>query len=110
MVGFGRGLSIELVGSEQANQILTLVGEIDVASAEGLAEVICGVQGSPVIVDIAGVTFMDSTGIAQFVRARANLESNGNLLIIRRATSIVRRIFAAVGMSDWLEDERGLRT
>jgi anti-anti-sigma factor len=80
-----------------------LRGEVDIASAEGLADAICAVQGSPVVIDISGVTFMDSTGIAELVRARACLESNNNSLIIRGAAPIIRRVFGAVGMADWLE-------
>jgi anti-anti-sigma factor len=82
---------------------LVVSGEIDVMTADGLAEAICGVRGSRVVVDVSGVTFMDGAGVRQFVQAKTVLDSLGASLVIRGAPSAVRLVFGALGMSDWLE-------
>jgi anti-anti-sigma factor len=47
-----------------ATRILCVAGEIDIATAPQLAEALEAYNGSPVCVDLTGVTFMDSSGIA----------------------------------------------
>ena len=57
--------------------IVTLHGELDIASADGLADALVEVAGSTVVVDLSGLTFMDSSGIGALVVARNRVLSEG---------------------------------
>jgi anti-anti-sigma factor len=69
-----------------------LEGELDMATAEGLSELLrAAVDGShPVVLDFSGVSFMDSSGL------RALLEGaglpNGSGVVIVNPSSQVRRV------------------
>jgi anti-anti-sigma factor len=91
------------VGLKGGTNSLVVSGEIDSSTAGGLAEAICAVRASPVVVDVSGVTFMDGAGVRQFVQAKVVLEALGAALIIRGAPRAVQLVFSALGMADWLE-------
>jgi anti-anti-sigma factor len=82
--------------------LVTLAGELDIATAEGLADWLIAVSGSAVVVDLSGLTFMDSSGIAALVIARNHIEKSGNELILTRPTPIVERALVATGLAGWL--------
>jgi anti-anti-sigma factor len=83
-------LTIERVKS----RIYRLVGELDVSNADNLAEVVredCKKAGD-VVLDISGLTFMDSSGLHAVLNACEHLGSNGHL-ILKDPTFAVERIF-----------------
>jgi len=80
------------------------VGEVDLTSADQLRAAIEEIAGSTVVVDLSGVTFMDSSGIAALVAARRQVEADGNGLVLRGAQGVVRRVFQVLSMEDWLTD------
>jgi len=55
-------------------------------------------QGHAVQVDLAEVTFMDSTGLTTLMDAHVAAESNGAAFEIRRASPAVRRVFDLAGV------------
>jgi anti-anti-sigma factor len=55
-----------------------------------------------VIVDLAGVPFVGSAGIAVFITERKRLEARGGTLILRSPRGLTRRVFEAVGLADWV--------
>jgi len=66
---------------------VTLQGELDHHGARGLMEKIVSLveQNLPakMVLDLAGLTFMDSSGIAVILRAKRCMEAmNGNLVVI----------------------------
>lgn len=72
-------------------------------SARGVADAIAEVAGSTVVVDLADLTFMDSTGISALVVARNRILTVGQgQLVVTRPTKIVRRAMDIVGLSDWI--------
>ena len=83
--------------------IVTLKGELDIASADGVADAIVSVDGATVVVDLSGLTFMDSTGISALVVARRRIQENGEgQLVVARPTHIVRTALEIVGLSAWI--------
>jgi anti-sigma B factor antagonist len=44
------------------------------------------------VVDLSGVTFMDSTGIQGLLRAQATVRQRGHQMILRNPSSMVRRV------------------
>jgi anti-sigma B factor antagonist len=53
--------------------LVALTGELDMDTAEGLSDWLVGISGSVVVVDLSGLTFMDSSGISALVGARNRL-------------------------------------
>jgi anti-sigma B factor antagonist len=82
--------------------LVTLKGELDMATAEGLAAWLVTVSGSAVVVDLSNLTFMDSSGISALVMARNRMIQDGNDLILTRPQPMVQRALEVVGLAGWL--------
>ena len=85
--------------------IVTLHGELDLVSADGLADVLVELAGSTLVVDLSGLSFMDSSGIAALVAARTRILANklGNL-VLTRPGAIVGKTLGIVGLTAWIVD------
>jgi anti-anti-sigma factor len=84
---------------------VTLHGELDVASADGLANSLVELAGSTVVVDLSDLTFMDSSGIGALVRARNRIRADGlGELVLTRPGAIVRKALEIVGLDAWITD------
>jgi anti-anti-sigma factor len=70
-----------------------LVGELDASNIESLTDALTPEvsQGGNLTLDLAGLVFMDSTGIQVLVRTAQKLEGRGNLILVSPG-SLVRRI------------------
>lgn len=98
-------LSIETRPSDQRESVLTLSGEIDYETAQELRTAVSSVLDGSIdllVIDLAGVTFLDSTGIGTLVVAKRICHSMGVKLDIRRPNPFIARLFAVVGVSDIL--------
>jgi anti-anti-sigma factor len=86
---------------------LRLYGEIDVLSADVLAERLteAAERHEIVIVGLAGVTFISAQGVVVLKQARALLRSRGGDLLLHRAEDLVRRVILLCG-DDLLPLER----
>lgn len=84
--------------------LVALRGELDMATAEGLADWLTCIVGSTVVVDLTELTFMDSSGISALVMARNRMADEGNGLILTRPQPIVRRALEVTGLTSWLVD------
>jgi anti-anti-sigma factor len=82
--------------------VVMAAGEVDMASAPQLTGALADVHGR-VVVDLAGVTFLDSTGISVLVGARNRLREEGGDLSIRNPQDHVRAVLKVVGLSGWIE-------
>ena len=70
-----------------------LVGELDASNVESLTDVLTPVVGERgnLTLDLAGLAFMDSTGIQVLVATARKLQGRGNLILVSPG-SLVRRI------------------
>ncbi len=83
--------------------IVSLQGELDMATADGLSDALAEIAGSTVIVDLSQLTFMDSTGITAIVAARNRILAEGQgQLVVTRPGGIVRRALEIVGLGGWI--------
>jgi anti-anti-sigma factor len=83
--------------------VVTLTGELDLASADKLADRIRGLvdTGHPrLIVDLAGLIFCDSTGMGTLVRANNECLAQGGYLRLAAPNHNVARVLAVVGLLD----------
>jgi anti-sigma B factor antagonist len=65
------------------------------------------VRAKAVEVDLAFVTFIDSTGIGKLVSARAHALTNGSDLWVVNASPGVRRVLSLLGLLEILETPTG---
>jgi anti-anti-sigma factor len=83
--------------------VVTLHGELDVSSADGLSNSLVELAGSTLVVDLSDLTFMDSSGIGALVRARNRIRADGlGDLVLTRPGAIVRRALEIVGLDTWI--------
>ena len=85
---------------------LRLVGELDASNVDQLSEAIAPeiAEGGDLTLDLAGLAFMDSTGIQVIVRTAQNLGERGTLVLVSPG-SLVRRILELIPV-DRLENVR----
>jgi anti-sigma B factor antagonist len=84
--------------------VIRLRGEIDMSNVDALRVVIDPViEAAPARVnfDLAGLEFMDSSGIALLLRVAAKAGS----VRVREPTAVVRRLIEATGLSEVLPIE-----
>ena len=86
-------------------------GELDLAVAEecrlGLEEPLRD-AGRIVVLDVGGVTFVDSTGLSLLLRTKRSIDANGGRLMIARVSRPVLRVLEASGtvsMFDYLDGD-----
>ncbi len=80
-------------------ELVTVRGEVDMDTAGQLVDAIGDVAGNAVV-DLSGVTFMDSTGIHSLVRAHEALRERGDDLILRNPSPSVRRVLELTSVID----------
>jgi anti-sigma B factor antagonist len=88
--------------------VLTLVGELDVVTAPTLEPVLSEVLEQPharVMLDLNGLRFVDSAGVSVLIKAKQRAETAGRTLVLRRPTEQLDRVFALLGLADWLAIE-----
>jgi len=93
---------------DERGVVLALFGELDVVSAPELAHALSEVLEQPnvwVMLDLNGLDFVDSAGVSVLIRAKQRADTNGQTLVLRRPTEQLERVFALVGLADWLDIE-----
>jgi anti-sigma B factor antagonist len=83
--------------------VVRVAGEIDLASSPSLDVCLRGLDGV-VIVDLADVTFIDSSGLGVLIRHWKRLRSRSLDLRVRAPQDNVRRVFEVTGLDDLLVD------
>jgi anti-sigma B factor antagonist len=83
---------------------LIVHGELDIATAPALARLIGRMRrlGHAVVLDLAEVTFIDSTGLSALMDAYFEARSGGPEFSIRQPSAAVRRVVALAGVAQVL--------
>jgi anti-sigma B factor antagonist len=82
--------------------------ELDLATAPLLASVLSDVRGGScerVVVDLAGVDFIDSTGLRVLLVGQSALEADGIKLVLREPRPQALRLFDVAGVLDVMRIE-----
>ena len=82
-------------------RVFEVAGELDMATAPLLEETVADVTGS-IRLDLGALTFIDSAGIAAFIRLYRRCESDGCTLRIERCCPQVERTLRIAGVYDAL--------
>jgi anti-anti-sigma factor len=88
--------------------VVSLEGELDCSNTDELTHLLLGVLGDRprrVVVDLANVTFMDSSGLRCLLEAAEHAARRDGELVLERASGIVRRVLALTGTEEVLTRE-----
>jgi anti-sigma B factor antagonist len=88
---------------DEADTVVTLSGELDIASAPGLVHTVDTLVGAGRVrltIDLTELAFCDSTGIGAFVRASNECHREGGYLRLAAPCENVTRILSVVGLLD----------
>lgn len=88
-----------------AATIVRLDGELDIASVTELDSELARVEGdgSPLVIDLRGVTFLDSSGLRSILAADARARGRGGRLLLVKASPTVHRVFEIALLDERLE-------
>jgi anti-sigma B factor antagonist len=80
--------------------LVRVEGEVDVASCAALWERMAAEieRSNGVILDLSETTFVDSSGLSVFVRAKRKLDTAGGSLVLRNPRPQVARVLALTGL------------
>ncbi len=94
MAEFVRGTNAE------GATVVRVVGEVDVDTAAGLVEAVrpCLANGEHVELDLAGMEFIDSTGLGNLVRLRKEAARTGATLTLKNVSASAYRLFEVTGL------------
>jgi anti-sigma B factor antagonist len=95
---------VEVQSQDQAT-VITLAGELDLASSPALQEELDRVAASDsrlLIIDLRELDFMDSTGLSVLVRAHQRAEEQGRRLAMVKGPQQVQRLLSLTGVADRL--------
>jgi anti-anti-sigma factor len=99
----GQNLSLDVRRDGDSTTVLA-EGEIDKATAPLLRDCLTELRGD-VVLDLAALEFLDSTGLGVLIRANRNLEETGGTLRVRDPQPQVRRVLDITGLGEWLTIE-----
>jgi anti-sigma B factor antagonist len=94
--------SLEVVKTE-GEQVVALRGELDVASSDSVKRTLLSSE-LPVVVDMADLTFIDSSGLTALVHASNELTKRGLGFRVRGVSPDLRRIFELTGLTKLLDE------
>jgi anti-sigma B factor antagonist len=74
--------------------VVSVTGDVDLTSSGHLREVLRDAisESDNVVVDFAGLTFIDSSGLSALVDAHRRARDGGGTLTVRHPTAILRRL------------------
>ena len=81
--------------------VLTVTGELDMATSPALRERLVeatAAGASALVIDLRGVMFMDSVGLAAILHARSRLGEHGRLAIVLEQESYPQLVLETAGL------------
>jgi anti-anti-sigma factor len=92
--------TVEVAG---ATTVVTARGELDLAVREELATLLEPLRDL-VVVDLVGVTFIDSSCIGALAGAATRLRAEGGDLRLQAPGAAPRLVLEMTGLGDWIDD------
>lgn len=91
---------------------MALRGELDMGTAPKLEEQLMLVEQDgvgAVVLDLRDLTFVDSTGLHAFLKAKSRAEENGHRLALVGANDQLRRLLRVTATEGMFDEHEGLR-
>ena len=94
---------VSIVEHVDSYSVVAVRGEVDLHTAPKVQYAIDrGTNGvGAVVVDLGGITFMDSTALSMFMRAKDQLDEQGIELRLAGPSEAVQRIFGVTGFGEY---------
>ena len=94
---------LEFRGDERTAALLVLTGELDVSAADVLTSSLQQVDTSApgLILDMAGVTFIDSSGLRTLIQARQMFGDESASVTIRDPQPTTTRLLELTGLNEY---------
>ena len=86
----------------ETGHLVSITGELDISATPELSTVLAMAAASPgttVVLDLAGVEFIDSTALGTILKAGADVESTGKRLVVVCAGGPVRRLLEMTNLT-----------
>lgn len=94
-------LSVDVTVEDDGLSVVRVTGEIDIATADTVRAAVATAMEhglTRLVIDMAGVSFMDSSGIAVLLEAAQGTDA----VLIRRPSNAVRRVIETTGLTEVL--------
>jgi anti-sigma B factor antagonist len=108
MVWWAEVVTVQVAVDEPASGhvVVALAGELDLAAAPAVADAVGralsrGTVGE-VVIDLAQLTFLDSSGVHALMRAREAVRAQGASFAVRRAVPAVTHVLRIAGVGELL--------
>jgi anti-sigma B factor antagonist len=91
-----------------AKCVLTIRGDIDLASAHDFETCLrTALDGSPssITLDLAALTFIDSSGLRALMSVSKEAQSRGATLGLRNVPRHAQRVLDITGLSEWFDGQ-----
>jgi anti-sigma B factor antagonist len=91
--------------------VVSVTGELDVSNAERFAdecERVIGLGATRMVVDLVGLTFMDSVALGILTKEAKRLRSSGGECVVVADDPRIRRVFEITGLDRIFRIERSL--
>lgn len=102
-----RRSQLEVVALPGPQTTLSLAGDLDPATAPELdarlQDLIADAAVSSVVIDLAEIAFMDSSGLRVLVAASAALGERSGSLVLRNPSTNIRRVLEVTGLASLVE-------
>jgi anti-sigma B factor antagonist len=85
---------------------LLLFGELDIAAAPRVDDALGALESEGpdrIVIDLRGLTFLDSTGLRSLLGADARAREQGRRLTLIQGPDVVQRVFSITGLEGRLE-------
>lgn len=82
---------------------LRLTGEIDVAADAAVRARVDAAAAGTLVIDLSAVTFMDSSGLRELLRARKECDRRGGRLVLAGVPPTLARLFDLTGTAAMFE-------
>jgi anti-sigma B factor antagonist len=85
--------------------VIALIGELDLDGVDRVSEQLLRAEATDateIVLDLAGLQFIDSSGVRLILEADARSRANGKRLRLTRGPAAVQRVFVLSGVDDRL--------
>jgi anti-anti-sigma factor len=93
--------------ADRRGSVLTvsLKGELDLAAADAANDLKQALESDErlVVVDLASLAFIDSTGLRMLIKVKQQTEAKGGRLLLGRLSQPARRLLEVAGLTQWFE-------
>lgn len=82
---------------------VAICGELDAHTAPAVATALAAADHEPLVVNLAGVDFVDSSGLRVLLEVHQVREAAGGSLVLAEPSPAVRRVFDVAGVDEYLQ-------